>query len=246
MASVKDSGTLRACVSPEFRPQIYLDESNQPVGLDVDLTNALAEGMKVEVEYVQTTFDGLIAGIQADKCDIALSGMTPRGERALAVSFAKPTAVAAEVLLVQADETGTTIEDFNKSDVRFCVQPGTGSETDTKRYFPEGKATTVPGAQDCVLQVLSDRADVFLTDTITAAGAAKEHPELKAVAPEGVTLPSAPSGAAVRLGDLGFVAYINTFFGEMINNGDYTPICEKHLGPEACDLDLLFAQRGNF
>ena len=59
-------------------------------GLDVELTEKMAENLEVKVEFIQTTFDGLIAGIQAGKCDISLSGVTPRGTRALAVSFAKP------------------------------------------------------------------------------------------------------------------------------------------------------------
>lgn len=245
IAAVKKAGKLRACVAPEFKPEVYLDESNKPTGLDVELTEKMAENLEVKVEFIQTTFDGLIAGIQAGKCDISLSGVTPRGTRALAVSFAKPTVVAQEGLLVQAGDTRKSLADFNQASVNFCVQVGTGSETDTKAYFPKGKRTALSSAQDCILQVVSGKQDAFLTDTITGAGATEAQGGLKMILPAGVTLPAAPTAALVKLGDQEFVNYINTFFGEFINNGLYLPLCEKYMG-DACDLPALLAQRGNF
>lgn len=245
LAQIQDSGKLRACIDPEFKPQVYLDESNQPAGLDVELTKKVAEALEAEVEFTQTSFDGLIAGIQSGRCDMALSGVTPRGARALAVTFAKPTVVASEVLLVPADDSRSTLEEFNSSDLTFCVQKGTGSETDTTRYFPDAKQTALTSAQDCILSVATGKSDAHLTDTVTAAGALEAQKGLKAVFPEGVRLPAAPSGAIVPLGDIGFATYLDVFFGEFINNGDYLPLCQQFMG-DACDVDALLAQRGNF
>ena len=99
--------------------------------------------------------DGLIAGIQSGKCDYALSGITPRGTRALAVSFAKPTLAAAELVVVPKSQSKTTMAALNSPSVRFCGQSGTGSEFDAKKYFPKTKITLVPTASDCLLQLLS-------------------------------------------------------------------------------------------
>ena len=247
LASIKSAGVMRDCIDPEFRPEIYLNAQNQPAGLDVALAQALALNIGVKIQFVQTTFDGLIAGLEAGKCDISISGITPRGTRALAVSFAKPTVEAGETLLVPALLTKTTLAQMNSATVNFCVQEGTGSQTDTQKYFPKAKETALTSAQNCILQVLSGRSQAFLTDTITASGAVAAHPTLlKTLLPKGVVLPSAPTAAAVPLGDLGFVAYINTFFGEFINNGLYQPVCIQYLGPTACDQAALLAQRGNF
>src|SRR5437870_11814661 len=83
---IKSSGTLRACVDPEFPPEVYTAKNGQPAGFDVDLTKLLATQLNVKVSWVQSSFDGLIAGLQSGKCDYALSGVTPRGTRALSVS----------------------------------------------------------------------------------------------------------------------------------------------------------------
>jgi polar amino acid transport system substrate-binding protein len=242
---IKSSGTLRACVDPEFPPEVYTAKNGQPAGFDVDLTKALATALGVKISWVPSSFDGLIAGIQSGKCDYALSGITPRGTRALAVSFAKPTLAAAELVVVSKSQSGTTIAALNKPSIRFCGQSGTGSEFDAKKYFPKTKITLVPSASDCLLQLLSGKADASISDSVTGNGWLKAHPsQLKLVA-QNEGLPGAPVGAAVPLGDLAFAAYLNVFFGEFINNGDYEPLFTKDMGYKP-DMDHLLQQRGNF
>jgi len=242
---IKSSGTLRACVDPEFPPEVYTAKNGKPAGFDVDLTEALATALGVKVSWVPSSFDGLIAGIQSGKCDYALSGITPRGTRALAVSFAKPTLAAAELGVVSKSEKGTTIASLNVPSVKFCGQSGTGSEFDAKKYFPKTKITLVPSASDCLLQLLSGKADASISDSVTGNGWLKAHPgQLKLVVTnEG--LPAAPVSAAVPLGDLAFAAYLNVFFGEFINNGLYQPLFLKDMGYQP-DMDQLYRQRGNF
>jgi len=242
---IKSSGTLRACVDPEFPPEVFTARNGKPAGFDVELTKLLAEQLKVKVSWVTSSFDGLIAGIQSGKCDFALSGVTPRGTRALAVTFAKPTLAGAELVVVPASQSKTTIAALNVSGVRFCAQSGTGSETDQKKYFPKTKVVLVPSASDCLLQLLSGKADATISDSVTGNGWLKAHPSKLKLVVTNEGLPAAPVGAAVPLGDLGFVAYLNVFFGEFINNGDYQPLFEKDMGYKP-DMDLLYRQRGNF
>ena len=143
LAKIKSSGQLRACIDPEFPPEVYT-KNGQPAGLDVALTQVLAASLSANVVWVTSSFDGLIAGLQADKCDISLSGMTPRGKRALSVSFAKPTLAAVEGVVVKKTDTRTTFAALNKPSVKFCAQTGTGSDFDQKKYFPKAKVVEGP------------------------------------------------------------------------------------------------------
>ena len=243
LEKIKSSGNLRACIDPEFPPEVYT-KNGEPAGLDVALTKELATSLGANIVWVTSSFDGLIAGLQADKCDIALSGVTPRGKRALAVTFAKPTLAGVEAVVVKKTDTRTTFATLNKSSVKFCAQTGTGSEFSQKKYFPKSKVTKVPSAETCLLQVVSGKADATITDTITGNGWIKAQKSLKLVLTKN-GLPAAPVGAAVPLGDFGFAAYIDVFFGEFINNGNYDPLFRKEMGYEP-DMDVLMRQRGNF
>jgi ABC-type amino acid transport substrate-binding protein len=240
---IKASGQLRACVDPEFPPEVYT-KNGEPAGLDVALTKELALSLGVTVVWVQSSFDGLIAGLQADKCDLSLSGMTPRGKRALAVTFAKPTLAGVEGVVVKKTETRTTFAALNKPAVKFCAQTGTGSEFDQKKYFPKSKVVKVPSAETCLLQVVSGKADAVITDTITGNGWIKAQKSLKLILTND-GLPAAPVSAAVPLGDLAFADYIDKFFGEWINNGNYEPTFRREMGYSP-DMSTLMRQRGNF
>ena len=215
---IKSSGTLRACVDPEFPPEVYTAKNGQPAGFDVDLTKALAAQLKVKISWVPSSFDGLIAGLQAGKCDYALSGITPRGTRALAVS-AKPTLAAAELVVVAKSQSKTTIAALNTPSIRFCGQSGTGSEFDAKKYFPKTKIVLVPSASDCLLQLLSGKADASISDSVTGNGWLKAHPSQLKLVVQNEGLPAAPVSAAVPLGDLGFAAYLNVYFGSSSTTG---------------------------
>jgi polar amino acid transport system substrate-binding protein len=244
LARIRSSDTLRACIDPEFPPEVYM-KGGQPAGFDIALTKEVAKALGVKIEWVRSSFDGLIAGLQSNKCDIALSGVTPRGTRALSVSFAKPTLAGKEAVIVKRTETRTTIRALNSPSVRFCGQAGTGSEFDAKKYFPKAKLTKVPSAEQCLLQVLSNRADATITDTVTGNGWLKAHRKDLKLILQNANLPAAPVGAAVQLGDLGFVAYLNVFFGEWINNGNYQPTFRREMGYSP-DMAELYRQRGNF
>jgi ABC-type amino acid transport substrate-binding protein len=240
---IKASGQLRACIDPEFPPEVYTKDG-QPAGLDIALTKELATSLGATVVWVTSSFDGLIAGLQADKCDISLSGMTPRGKRALAVTFAKPTLAGVEGVIVKKTETRVTFAALNKPSVKFCAQTGTGSEFDQKKYFPKAKVVKVPSAETCLLQVVSGKANATITDTITGNGWVKAQKSLKLILTRD-GLPAAPVSAGVPLGDLAFAAYIDVFFGEFINNGLYEPLFRKEMGYNP-DMDTLMRQRGNF
>ena len=241
---IKSSGRLRACIDPEFPPEVYT-KNGQPAGFDVALNKLVAASLGADIQWVQSSFDGLVAGLQSNKCDMALSGVTPRGRRALSVSFAKPTLAGKEAVIVSRSEKRTTIRALNRPTVRFCGQAGTGSEFDAKKYFPKAKLTLVPSADQCLLQVLSNRVDATITDTVTGNGWLKAHRKNLKLILQNANLPAAPVGAAVQLGDLGFVAYLNVFFGEWINNGNYEPLFRREMGYSP-DMAELFRQRGNF
>ena len=130
---------MRACVDPEFPPEVY-SKNGKPAGLDVALTKELATSLGVGVTWVPSSFDGLIAGLQADKCDIALSGMTPRGKRALAVTFAKPTLAGVEGVVVQKTEDRVTFATLNQPSVKFCAQTGTGSSSTRSATSPRPRS----------------------------------------------------------------------------------------------------------
>jgi len=243
LARVKATGVLRDCIDPEFPPEVYLDANQKPAGLAVDLAQIVATSLNAKLEFEQTTFDGLIAGLEANKCDIAMSGLTSRGTRTLAVSFAKDYVAVGLGLAVQSSDARTQVADFNQSSVKICLITGSEDETVQKQSFPNATVVGLTGATDCFLQVTTGKSDGFIVQDSTGLAYAKVHPELKMLFLSPPLLTTA-SAIAVQHGDYEFVNFINALMGETINEGTYYQLYVKDYGYEP-DLNNLRLLRGS-
>ena len=88
-----------------FPPMEFVDESKNIVGFDIDLMNAIAAAMGFEVEYKNTAWDGIFAGLEGKEYDAILSAVTITDERKQKYDFSDPYINAGQAVIVRADET---------------------------------------------------------------------------------------------------------------------------------------------
>ena len=77
LADLQSKGTMQVGMCPEYPPFESINEDGEIEGFDVDLANAIGEIIGVKVEFVNTPYEGLIAGLQNHDFDIIMSGMSP-------------------------------------------------------------------------------------------------------------------------------------------------------------------------
>jgi ABC-type amino acid transport substrate-binding protein len=239
---IQSAGVMKACIAPEFPPDMYLDDQGNPAGFSVDLTQAMADSLGVKVEWVQSDFAGIIAGVGSGKCDIAPGTVAPRAKRALVGSFAKVILLSIVGLVVDANDTRTTIDDFNKPDVTFAVLEGTLSEAVYDRDFSNAQVTKFSDVNAGFLEVLSGRAQAYPMDDVTGRAYAAQQPALKMILTGSGGLGVSPTAPLVPLGDDKFIRWIDTFVDEYINNGDYAVLFKKDMGYDP-DIPTLMAWR---
>ena len=245
IATIKAAGTIRDCIDPEYPPEIYLKD-NKPAGLAVDLVEAMAKSLGVTVTYVQTDFTGLIAGLQAGKCDIALSGVTARAKRAESATFAKNYLLLVLGLAVKADETRAKVDDFNKAGTKICIVEGTSDEVALKSAFPAAEGVSLRDVNSCFLQLATGKVDGFIVDNSTGANYSDQHAgQIKMVLTENGGLQSVPSAIAVRYGDYELRDWVNVFLSEFIDAGGYEPLYISNFKSKP-DIQQLKISRGGF
>ena len=118
-------GTLQIGSDIAYAPIEFFEEGTEnAMGLDVDLANAIAEELGVDVEFINTGFDGIISALQAERFDVIMSAMTVTEERQAEIDFV-PYITAGTGILVQAGnpENIQTMEDLCGTTV--AVQVGT-------------------------------------------------------------------------------------------------------------------------
>jgi polar amino acid transport system substrate-binding protein len=106
-------------------PMEYVDESSKEiVGFDVDLMKEIAKAGNFEAVFKNTAWDGIFAGLAADKYDAVMSSVTITEERKEQMDFSKPYINAGQILVVPKSTKGvSTLEDMKGKTV--AAQIGT-------------------------------------------------------------------------------------------------------------------------
>ncbi|MDX1359481.1 MAG: transporter substrate-binding domain-containing protein [Clostridia bacterium] len=98
--------------SPDYEPFEYLDAEGKVIGFDMDLMAEVAKLMDVEYEIKEYDFSIIISTLQSDQIDIGLSGFTWSEEREGKVLFTTPYYNSAQVAVVLADSTISSVADL--------------------------------------------------------------------------------------------------------------------------------------
>lgn len=93
-----------------FPPMEFVNENKEIVGFDIDLMNAIAKVQGLEVEFKNTAWDGIFAGLESGDYDAILSSVTITDERKGKYDFSDPYINAGQAVVVRADETAINNE----------------------------------------------------------------------------------------------------------------------------------------
>lgn len=89
--STLTDGTLTVGMEIGYPPMEYMDESGlNPMGFDVDLSYAIGELLGLEVELVNTAWDGIFAGLDKGQYDVVISSVSITPERQEAYEMTEP------------------------------------------------------------------------------------------------------------------------------------------------------------
>ena len=177
-ASAKDgdsltlkSGKLSVGLEIGYPPMEYFDEDGATaIGFDVELAQALADEMGLELELVDTAWDGIFAGLDADKYDVVISTVSYTEDRDANYKLSKPYIANAPVLVVPQDSDIASIEDLSGKTV--AVQMETTADYIIQDYVAGGLDTDLRQYEKVINafdELKAGRADAVCTDSVVAA-----------------------------------------------------------------------------
>jgi polar amino acid transport system substrate-binding protein len=105
LEKVQKQGFATYGLEAQYEPFGFRDESNNIVGFDIDLGNAIGEELGIEMRPVDTGWATVIQTMIDGGFDFILGGMTATAERAERVDFGVTYAEQASAFLVRADDT---------------------------------------------------------------------------------------------------------------------------------------------
>ena len=105
------SGKLTMATEATFPPYEYYD-GDAIVGIDVEVAQAIAAKLGMELEVTDIAFDSIIPGVQTGKYDMGMAGMTVTDERKEQVNFSDSYATGVQVVIVKDDSAITSVDDL--------------------------------------------------------------------------------------------------------------------------------------
>ena len=94
-------GTLHMATEATFRPYEYYD-GDKIVGIDVEIAQAIADILKMELVVEDMAFDSIIPAVVSGKANIGAAGMTITEDRLTQVDFSDVYATGTQVIIVRA------------------------------------------------------------------------------------------------------------------------------------------------
>jgi polar amino acid transport system substrate-binding protein len=94
---------LRVALTGKYPPFSYYNNQGNLAGFDVDVARQIAERLGRRIELVATEWDGILAGLLAEKYEAIIGSMAITPERAKRVSFSEPYYQSGAQLFIHRD-----------------------------------------------------------------------------------------------------------------------------------------------
>lgn len=231
LSRIQKSGKLVLGTSGNMPLMSEKTVTGEVIGYDIDLANALAESMGVELETKIIAFNELIPALQSGKVDIVLSNMTMTVDRNMRVAFAGPYFVSGKCLITKEADMAKADDaaDLQEADLTLAVVKGTTSENFAIELLPQLKRIPVADADEGTQLVDNGKAKAMLTDFPICLSVMKRYPDSGFQSVVSL-LTYEPIGIALPANDPLFVNMAENFLVRAENVGVTTALTQKWFG----------------
>ncbi len=224
---------LKMATNAEFPPYEYR-EGQDIVGIDVEMAQAVADKLDMELVVEDMEFDSIVPAVVSGKQDIGVAGMTVTEDRLKSVDFTDSYAQAVQVIIVKEDSKIKSVDDLfvEGAGIKAGVQLGTTGDIFVTDDFKANKSGTVEeynkGA-DAVQALVSGKIDCVVIDNEPAKKFVEANEGLKILDTEYVTEEYA---IAVSKDNAELKDKINTALKELKEDGTLQKIVDKYIKAE--------------
>ncbi len=225
-----ESKVYKVGTDAAYAPFESVSPSGEIEGFDIDVVSAIAEEEGIEVEFINTAWDGIIASLVQSKNDILVSALTITEERKQEVDFSDPYFESTNYIAVPKDSGINSLADLEGKTV--SVQQGTTGDIALTEFLGENYdgIKRFKGTPEAFLELKNGKVDAAVADSGVVMEYVKNNPDqnLKYVVDE--KFPKENYGIAVRKGDAELLNKINSGLQKIQENGKYDQIYEKWFG----------------
>lgn len=163
----RENGTLTMATNVAFPPYEYYEDKTA-VGIDIDMMQAIADYLNMDLVVSDMEFDSVIMAVQSGKADVAAAGLTVTEDRLKNISFSESYTTAKQVIIYNNGEKAEKMSLADKIYQTFI-------EKNRWQYIPKGLANTL------LITVFSGLIGILIGSSIANVRVAYERNDEKSV-----------------------------------------------------------------
>lgn len=231
LARIESAGVFRIGTEGTYAPFTYHDEAGRLTGFDVELGAAIAQRLGVKPQFIESKWDGLIAGLDVNRYDAVINEVAVTDARKAKYDYSDPYITSPAVLIVASDNT--SIRSF--SDLKGRKSANSLS-SNLGRIAASYGAELIPaqGFDGSIELLKAGRVDATVNDSLSFLDLKKREPDakLKVVAAETAPDSSDQSAVLIRKGSPKLRAALNKALADIRKDGTYAKISQKYFGKD--------------
>ena len=160
-----EKGKLIMATNAYFAPYEY-HEGDKIVGIDVEIAEAIAAKLGLELEIKDMEFNSLLVAVNEGKADMVLAGLTVTEDRKAEVDFSISYASGVQSIIVKEDSPITTVDDLFAEGSTYVagVQLGTTGDTYATGDLGSERVYQVANGNEAILTLLKGDIDCVIID----------------------------------------------------------------------------------
>lgn len=214
---------LVMATNANFPPYEY-HEGDDITGIDVEIAQAIADKLGVELKVEDMDFGAIIDAVASGKADMGLAGMTVRPDRLENVNFSDTYTTAEQVIIVKDGSDIAEADDL--ADKSVGVQENTTGDMFVSEDYPDADVQRYKNGADAVQALAQGKVDAVVSDNEPAKVFVAENEGL-------VILESAYAveeyAIAIAKDNDELLEKVNKALGELKEDGSLQKIIDKYI-----------------
>lgn len=226
---VRAAGTVRVCVWPDYYGvSLRNPRTQQLTGIDIDLSQEFARDLKLQLQYVDSSFATLVADLEGDRCDVAMFAIGMLPQRMEQLRFTRPYLQSdIYAITTKGNRVVQRWEDIDKPGVAVAVQAGTFMEPVMAGALKNARLVRVSPPATRERELEAGRVDVFMTDYPYSRRLLDNADWATLIAPP-QPFHVLPYAYAVKPGDAEWLAQVDEFVARIQRDGRLEAAARKH------------------
>jgi L-cystine transport system substrate-binding protein len=230
LSSIQDEGVLTVGTEGTYRPFTYHEGgSGDLTGYDVEVTEAIAEELGLEVQFEETQWDAIFAGLESGRFDMIANQVSINPDRLQDYDFSEPYTVSEGVVVVlEGNDAISSFED---------LEGKTTAQSLTSNWYELAKdngadVEAVEGWAQAIELLRQGRVDATVNDELTFLDYENTEGGDTGLEVAATTEEAAENAFAFRKGSGDLVEAVDEALAELRKDGTLAEISEKYFGED--------------